>query len=799
MSEKSKVVSLAAAFKARGASDILLPKPLQNIKQIGCKHLVLMLRSLFENADDSFFDMADKADTNSEQNVYFEAMRDLRIKRSALEKHFHRQVVDGFSHLMKQGDAEGPFGSVPLEGLSLLQRDELEQAVAIEGMVARVVNRDQGMQLAHLTTRIDLLVSHTVTQSNNPFGPKLLSEAFAAACQSLDINIQVKLIVFKIFEKHVLDKIDQLYVNVNRALVADGVLSELVPPSRQAASADASSHTPAGPAGQKAQQPDGAPSEDQLTRQVFGVLQKLLAQSGIADAATLTAVDSAQPVASQQDFLLFLSRLQEKMTELHQLPVSEADDVRQAVSGLMDNQKNTSLSSTDDDAINLVSMLFEFIIGDRDLPEKIKELLGRLQIPILKVAIIDKAFFVKGSHPARRLLNEMASAALESSGQDELAKDRLYQQLETVVYRVLREFDDDVSVFEACLDDLLNFLTKERRRSELMEQRARDVEEGREKAQTADNVVRAVLGEKMAGQRLPVVVINLLQDAWSQVLRLIFLKEGDHSKKWQESLELVDRLIWSVRSIANSDEREQLLQTAPGLLKQLRAGLVDIAYDFFAMDSLLDGLERVHLSRLRPGQGTGEDSPDLEVIAIPGDEASESDVIPPYVPISMSEQGTLQNGIADASSNQDVATASLEESGQAGSVGGEGHKGGGDIVDRVVEPPEDGVGSEQVLVKELTEDDPSYRLIDNLKVGAWVEFIESADKGVRCKLAAVIKAQGRYVFVNRTGVKVTEKTRQELAVELRSGEMRLLDDALLFDRALESVIGNLRDMKKSRH
>ena len=49
----------------------------------------------------------------------------------------------------------------------------------------------------------------------------------------------------------------------------------------------------------------------------------------------------------------------------------------------------------------------------------------------------------------------------------------------------------------------------------------------------------------------------------------------------------------------------------------------------------------------------------------------------------------------------------------------------------------------------------------------------------------------------RTGMKVLEKTRNALAVEFRRNAVRLLDDALLFDRALESVIGNLRKLKNA--
>ncbi|MCY1250376.1 hypothetical protein D9M72_640110 [compost metagenome] len=95
----------------------------------------------------------------------------------------------------------------------------------------------------------------------------------------------------------------------------------------------------------------------------------------------------------------------------------------------------------------------------------------------------------------------------------------------------------------------------------------------------------------------------------------------------------------------------------------------------------------------------------------------------------------------------------------------------------------------------LPDDDESLLQVDALRVGSWLEIQDRPDHKVRCKLAAIIKPSGRYIFVNRTGMKVLEKTRMALAVEFRRNAVRLLDDALLFDRALESVIGNLRRLK----
>ncbi len=789
MNKNSKVVSLSAVSKTHRAPSVQLPKSLQRVKLQGCKQLAVMLRGLFENADDTLFEMADKAGSNSEQNIYFEAMRDLRMKRSAMESQFQKTVVSGFDQLCHQAESDVSLGAVSVEGLSLLQNDELEQTVAIEAMSTRVVNRDQGRVLAHLTTRIDSLVSKSVTLINNPFGPRLLSEAFAVASNELEIDIKVKLIVFKLFEKYVLNQIEKLYLDVNHTLAEEGVLPGLTQDSVQR-SAPINRSGSGGVTGSvvganKQHSPSSALesyTEHQMAQQVFGTLQGLLAGSGFTAPVTGATQNRASTVASQQYLMGLLSELQQHTKYGNQSQPDDGLNVRQALNGLMHTQHHhASLSSVDDDTINLVSMLFEFILDDRNLPESIKALLGRLQIPILKVAVIDKAFFSKGAHPARRLLNEMASAAMGCSDQDVKAKDRLYQKLEKVVFKILQEFEDDMTVFQACLDDFMGFVAREQRRCELMEQRVRDAEEGKAKTQKARDSVQVVLSDKMAGKRLPAVVVNLLQNAWSQVLLLILLKEGVESEKWQNALVTVDSLIWSVSPINTAADRKKLLQMVPGLLKELRAGLMEISFDSFSMNQLFAELETIHLSNFKSKQANQDVSSDLIMVEPKNDSVDQQPLFQEVATPTESSVNTVQN---PAPSGKPIAEISGPEALFQQQTA---------TVESQVEGAEAGA-----VEPELSEDDPSYRLVDNLKIGAWVEFTESTEKSFRCKLAAAIKATGKYIFVNRTGVKVAERTRQNLALELRSGSMRLLDDAMLFDRALESVIGNLREMNQSR-
>jgi len=79
-------------------------------------------------------------------------------------------------------------------------------------------------------------------------------------------------------------------------------------------------------------------------------------------------------------------------------------------------------------------------------------------------------------------------------------------------------------------------------------------------------------------------------------------------------------------------------------------------------------------------------------------------------------------------------------------------------------------------------------------VGIWLEFSgETKSQSVRCKLAAKVNALDKYIFINRQGVKVLEKSRSGLAQELKDRTVKIITDGHLFSRALESVIGDLRE------
>jgi len=192
------------------------------------------LQELFDNADDTLFEMADRARNDVEQNIFFEAMRDLRLKRKNIERGFLEQFFEAFVGLTQYDPTHHTLPHALIYDELAPRSDDMERSVAVETMVGRVLKRD-GFALDQLTARLNALLGNTLNHQHNPLGPALLCEFFLQAGRNLGVEIKVKLILLKLFERYVLADTEQLYAEANQLLLATGVLPELkAAPARRA-------------------------------------------------------------------------------------------------------------------------------------------------------------------------------------------------------------------------------------------------------------------------------------------------------------------------------------------------------------------------------------------------------------------------------------------------------------------------------------------------------------------------------------------------------------------------------------
>jgi hypothetical protein len=81
----------------------------------------------------------------------------------------------------------------------------------------------------------------------------------------------------------------------------------------------------------------------------------------------------------------------------------------------------------------------------------------------------------------------------------------------------------------------------------------------------------------------------------------------------------------------------------------------------------------------------------------------------------------------------------------------------------------------------------------NLERGTWVEFRNGDLVPVRARLTWISPQKGVYLFTNALGVgNAVSISPEALAEQMRRGEARILDSAPLVDRAVDSMLANLR-------
>ncbi len=759
MSEKSKVLDFQSGAQR---SELNLPPLLAALRDGGWSVLSESMFRLMDSADDALFELADRALNANEQNLYFEAMREIRVQRRTLEQHFSREVSEGFRGLVAQS-ARG--SQVAVSSLELLEYDDMEEQVAVESMAAKAEKRFQPY-LNNLCASLQPLATEAgatapLTEKSLPLGPLATCKAFASACHILNIDIKPKLVLFKLFDRHVVAEFEGLYRALEDTLRRAGSLVEVdVRPRVE---------------GQRSTEGAGS---------VFDVLKGLNPRSGdkaSADAEGESAGETVQ--ISKAALLAVLGELQssqlerigiglQNLTEMEliQLPPELADKLA-SISQQGLGEADVALAQRDFDIINLVALLFQYLLEDSNLAAAMKGLIAHLQIPVLKVAMQDKRFFSKDGHPARLLLNKIADACIGWSPSGDCEDDPLYVEIEELVRDILGRTEADASVFETALNSFSDYLEKEQRRADILTQRMLDAEGNRAAADAARAEVDQILQARIDAQphAVPEPLQTLLRDGWSKVLFLHHVQQGTDSQAWQNALSLVDNLLWSVLPVESADQRDKLLGQLPLILEELRSGLNQVGFNPYDMKQLLHDLEAIHLNRLKRVTQSAANAE-----ARGGRTKTDN----------KNDKGSGMDDIEQVAGDTDLEAldaelASLDEP----------------LVESLGEETAQAAGEATPAPAAAELRAEAELLLAKLHVGSWVEFVQAQNKKQRCRLAAVIASTGRHIFVNRSGVKVAEYTRDELLVELIDERLMLLDDGMLFDRALESVISNLRDMK----
>lgn len=754
---KQNIVNLEAYGQMRrGLGTGAGTKALRTVRELAASRLTHHIGRMMEKIDDALFSRAEIAESNMIQTQYFDAMRELRIIRKDIEEDF----TDGFYSRFNQGiprhTSDSDSFNLNLDdedsGLSLLDKKDLEEELAIANMVNKIRSTNKQALFA-LDKRIGLLINDPdLERWQNPLGPEAICDAFHEAARRIETGLEIRLVVFKLFDQHVISHLSELYKEINTSLVAMGVLPEIKTSFRRnpGQSAGGPQHPAAGapvPGGEIPQgyegtggyapaQPAGGYGAGGGTAGGYGAGGGTAgansysngggypgAGAGPIGALTLLqhgSIPAQGSAGGDQDFAFD--------------PADLASGQVNILHGLRNSPLAEGLGKGGDMTIDIVAMLFDYILDDKNIQDAMRALIGRLQIPVLKVALLDNEFFTRKSHPARRLLNRLATTAVDWDEQQG-DKDPLYLKIQSIVQTILNEFENDVSLFETLLEDLESFLSKEEEQAEIRAERSAKVMEGKERLDVAKVTTLEEIEPRINDEQNLDFVRDFVTIHWKNLLFITCARQGKDSPAWQQTVATMDDLIWSVKPKQTREDRQKLVTMQPSLLTHLREGMERLSIPSSERDEFIARLVHTHG---RTAVNTDE-----------GEKAAE---------VAQNKTATEKGA---AIQKTDVKTA---------------------IPGKPKRPAPKTVGDASQVNDDFTAK------ARQLTAGTRVEFCGSDGKWQRAKLSWVSPITNTYLFTDRKGLKAGNYSLDEFAMLLRCARARVLDKAPLMDRAVSTVL-----------
>lgn len=730
----------------RGSSSAAL---LQRVREVALRSSANLFKAALDAADDSLFKFSEKSETAAERGQFMDAMRNMRVKRPSLEQTFREQLINGFMDFTRRaGKGQITTGaaakSVDADSLSLVEDQELEEDLAITGMAFKA-NVRHNSALYALNQRLAAVTgAKEVDIDSNPIAPAAICQALRAVIGQLEADITVKLVILKLFDRHVVTDLDHVYDDTNKVLAEAGVLPHIkyVRPARppgEAGSGKAGDEAGAQEGdGSNAGGGGGAHGADPGTNEVIAAFASLLATRRQQMGGAIQRVEG--PSLSNNELISALSRLQLQQPDIADAAsdamalVERVERVKQdLLAQLRDSgidKADQRVSAVDEDAIDLVSMLFQFVVQDRNLPADIQAVLSRLQIPYVRVAIKDKRLFAQAEHPARRLLDALSTASVGWSKEGD-RDGRFLGMLTKLAERIIKEYNDDFRLFDELLVEFEGFVEKQTRHSETAEQRAAEAARGREKLALARRTVTQLVETRIARRQLPPLAREVILHPWTNYLVLTHLRQGPDSNEWKSAVSFIDAVIWS--SLPKSDETDlaKLNAMVPQMQNFLRRGLGVVGFGENEAERLVQGFGAVFTSMHQ-----------REVALDQAETIAAAEVSLGNAPPSPAAAADIEPEVADNAMPDD----------------------------------------DEFLVK-----------VRGLKIGTWVEFT-SDQQGApeRAKISWISPLSARLLFVNRKGLKVAEFSVFALANELRAGTAQILEVAPIFERALSSIMNRLK-------
>lgn len=755
--------------------------------------------TVMEDVIEHLFAKAESSGTNREAQVLLDAYNNVRNQRPEIEqrlKKTFRSLLD--ESISSKSPGASSRDDASWSELSLVDTNQIEEDVQVRRLCDKIKTSVE-WELRDLNVRMSYLLGREDAQEeDNPLRPELFCRAVGMVCAELESDHQIRLAVLRSFENALSHNLGTVYHDLNTRLISHRVL----PKVRHHAGMRRSSPEKTGAQevrGYESSQVDtsrmaGERIEEAVenvvesTLSMFDALQRLVGNSSAYKGAFAPSSEPGSGGHSRRNLMKAIHGLREAHEMALDLPLLSAlaskqigvSEAQQDSAGLTQqlvpnfiwaNREQLSAAATnnvDRMKIDIVAMLFDQILADEKLPAEFKMLLGRLQLPVLRVALADGTFFATRAHPARRLIDRIASCAVgyEKAGD---ASRRFVDEVERIVLAVLQNVDEDSALYVSLLAEFEQFLEGEHAQSNDIVGRAVGVLERAEVREVLGINATIQVNQLLYGVHLDPFLRAFLLDVWTHVL----VEAACHCEDSQTDpvvaryKQLCVDLVWSAQPKVTPEDRRRLVALLPKMIGGIREGLGLIGYPSEQETRFFAELMQIHSAAVRASGPVAQAPIDIDQFANRlRDMVVERDVhaVAPTGETKLSEQAQRRVAVE---SHGEVELADVS-SGESES----------DVLD-LSRPSEQTVNA----------------WVQALQRGNWYE-LRVDDSYVKVRLAWISPLRSFYLFVPTTGLRAHSLHPDALRRSLRCGDLRFIEDELLVDRAVRSVMYNLEHEKE---
>jgi hypothetical protein len=537
--------------------------------------LVQGFRHLFESSSQVLLEFADAAENNRVQRLFFDAQREFYLKEETIVNEFERSLRENLLSF-----ASGPKGATKpgSDTLSLVEVDDYERSLALETIAKRTTDRQLGL-LNALSQRLSaLLGGQPIPPDQVPANPLQVIRLFDPVSRKLDVEKEVRLVFYTLFDRYVMSQLGDLYDAFNQRLIDLGILPNLRFEYQRSdgggsqragaddSDADADEQAVTGPAG-RADAPPGAgqrlrpstPTSQETLSAISSLLMAKRQQQATIEPPLQTSVPIVPTAANVNEAIGDDIVLREAPNPIplptgqpgHKVVAVDAEllvKVKQALERQRKIIKNLvgrdKLDRREEDVIDIVGMLFEAMLNEKLLPNSVKTLLSHLHTRYLKIAVQSEDFLDNNQHPARALFERMLDAGIRWVREDNL-RAGIYPQLQMIVTNILRE----ESLTDQFFNDQIAELEKTEKRLEQQsgaaEERTLEAERGRARLDEAKLIVKRTIDDIGGEVEVAPSVVTFLTTTYADYLTLLLLRSDldTESTAWNTAYSVGEALV----------------------------------------------------------------------------------------------------------------------------------------------------------------------------------------------------------------------------------------------------------------